>query len=63
MTRPHQRPTDLLIFTPRQTSGGAFAAVSFVYLSVECPFYKFYGIDCRAKLGAKLLQLHGRFSP
>ena len=29
--------------------------VSFVYLPVECPFYKFYGINCRPKLGAKLL--------
>jgi hypothetical protein len=32
--------------------------VSFVYLSVECPFNKFYGINCRPKLGAKRL---GRF--
>src|SRR5215470_18681686 len=24
-------------------------------LSVECPFNKFYGINCRPKLGAKLL--------
>ena len=29
--------------------------VSFLYLSVESPFYKFYGINCRSKLGAKLL--------
>src|SRR5215469_18203363 len=29
--------------------------VSFVYLPVECPFYKFDGINCRPKLGAKLL--------
>ena len=29
--------------------------VSFVYLPVECPFYKFYGINCRPKSGAKLL--------
>ena len=29
--------------------------VSFVYLPVECPFYKFYRINCRPKLGAKLL--------
>jgi hypothetical protein len=36
-------------------SGRAFPAVSFVYLSVECPFNKFYGINCRPKLGAKLL--------
>jgi hypothetical protein len=40
---------------PQQTSGRAFPAVSFVYLSVECPFNKFYGINCRPKLGAKLL--------
>src|SRR5215468_3596830 len=39
----------------QQTSGRAFPAVSFVYLSVECPFNKFYGINCRPKLGAKLL--------
>src|SRR5437773_12294570 len=30
-------------------------AVSFVYLSVECPFNKFYGINGRTKLSAKLL--------
>jgi hypothetical protein len=41
--------------TPQQTSGSALAAVIFVYLSVECPFYKFDGINCRPKLGAKLL--------
>ena len=29
--------------------------VSFVHLSVECPFNKFYGINCRPKLGTKLL--------
>src|SRR5262249_61762091 len=40
---------------PQQTSGRAFPAVSFVYLSVECSFNKFYGINCRPKLGAKLL--------
>ena len=28
--------------------------VSFLYLSVESPFYKFYGINCRPELGAKL---------
>ena len=32
----------------QQTSGRAFPAVSFGYLSVECPFNKFYGINCRA---------------
>src|SRR5262249_42239610 len=39
----------------QQTSGRAFPAVSFVYLSVECLSNKFYGINCRPKLGAKLL--------
>src|SRR5262245_9385962 len=39
----------------QQTSARAFPAVSFVYLSVECPFNKFYGINCRPKLGTKLL--------
>src|SRR5215831_14277874 len=39
----------------QHTSGRAFPAVSFVYLSVECPSNKFYGINCRPKLGAKLL--------
>ena len=29
--------------------------VSFVYLSAECLFNEFYGINCRPKLGAKLL--------
>jgi len=38
------------------TSGRVFPAVSFVYLSVECPFNRFYGINCRLKLGAKLLE-------
>jgi hypothetical protein len=38
-----------------ETSGRAFTAVGFVYLSVECPFNKFYGINCRPELGAKLL--------
>src|SRR5580704_14575141 len=47
---------------PHQTSARAFPAVSFVYLSVERPFYEFYGINCRPKLGAKLLDrfCHGR---
>jgi hypothetical protein len=40
---------------PQQTSGRAFAAVSFGYLSVECHFNKFYRINRRPKLGAKLL--------
>src|SRR5262249_46709292 len=41
--------------TVQLTSGRAFPAVSFVYLSVECLSNKFYGINCRPKLGAKLL--------
>jgi hypothetical protein len=43
------------VHASQQTSGRAFPAVSFVYLSVECPSNKFYGINCRAKLGTKLL--------
>src|ERR1700750_1135189 len=39
----------------QQTSGRACPAVTFLYLSVECPFNKFYGINCCPKLGAKLL--------
>jgi hypothetical protein len=44
------------------SSGRAFPAVSFGYLSVECPFDEFYRINCRPKLGAKLLDrfLHRR---
>src|SRR5262249_25645296 len=37
------------------TSGRALPAFSFGYLSVECPFDEFHGIDCRPELGAKLL--------
>src|SRR5215475_9902544 len=46
----------------RSRSGRAFPVVSFVYLSVECPSNKFYRINCRCKLGAKLLDrfFHGR---
>src|SRR5262249_59943214 len=46
----------------QQTSGRAFPVVSIVYLSIECPFDKFYGVNCRLKLGAKLLDrfFHGR---
>src|SRR5215469_9531155 len=36
-------------------SGRTFPAVSFVYLSVECPFDEFHRIDCHAKSDAKLL--------
>src|SRR6516162_7004114 len=39
----------------RQTSGRTYPAAIFGYLSVECPSNKFYGINCRSKLGAKLL--------
>src|SRR5262245_12769626 len=42
-------------YAVQRTSGRAFPTVSFVYLSVECPSNKFYGINCRPKLGAKLL--------
>jgi len=47
---------------PVQTSGRAFPVVSFVYFSVERPFNKFYGINRRPKLGAKLIDrfFHGR---
>src|SRR5262249_35358945 len=38
-----------------ELSGRTFTAVNLRYLSVECPSNKFYGINCRAKLGAKLL--------
>jgi hypothetical protein len=38
-----------------ETSGRAFTAVGFVYLSVECPFNKFYGINCSKSKPAKLL--------
>src|SRR5262249_47629938 len=37
------------------TSGRALPAVVFGYLSVECPFDEFDRINCRPKLGAKLL--------
>ncbi len=39
----------------QQTSGRAVLVVSFVYLPIERPFYKFDGVNCRPKLGAKLL--------
>src|SRR5437763_8678263 len=38
-----------------QTSAKAFAVINLVYLSVERPFNKFYGINCRPKLKSKLL--------
>ena len=39
--------------------------VSFVYTPVECLFYKFYGINCRPKSSAKLLDrfFHRRRQP
>src|SRR5438270_12111735 len=40
---------------PQQTSGRTFPAASFRYLSVERPFNKIYRINCRPKLGVKLL--------
>src|SRR5262245_38409004 len=47
---------------PQQTSGRALPVVSIVYLSIECPFDKLCGVNCRPKLGAKLLDrfFHGR---
>ena len=42
-------------YVGHRTSGWAFPVVSFGYLSVECPSYKVYGINCRPKLAAKLL--------
>ena len=39
----------------QQTLGRAFPMVSFMYTPVECLFYKFYGINCRPKSSAKLL--------
>src|SRR5262245_37033013 len=39
----------------QQTSGRAYPVVSFVYLSAECPFDEFYGINGRPKLDAKLI--------
>src|SRR5262249_32227308 len=50
-----ERPPTSATAPPQQTSGGAFPAVGFVDFSVECPFDKFYGINGRPKLGAKLL--------
>ena len=55
---PRYRPTDAMchgLMHRSKTSGRAFPAVSFVYFSVECPFDKFHGINCRLQLGAKLL--------
>ena len=39
----------------KQTSGRVLLAVIFGCFSVECPLYKIDGINCRPKLGAKLL--------
>src|SRR5262245_2428666 len=39
----------------QQKSGRASPAISFVYLSAECLFNKFYGINCRPKFDTKLL--------
>src|SRR5262245_1944914 len=52
---PKRRALPITWSSRRRSSGRALPAVSFVYLSVECPFNKFYGINCRPKLGAKLL--------
>src|SRR5262245_63628626 len=40
---------------PQQRSGRASPVISFVYLSAECLFNKFYGINCRPKFDTKLL--------
>src|SRR5215471_5880012 len=47
-----QQPTGDVV---GELSGRTFTAVNLGYLSVECPSNKFYGINCRSKLGAKLL--------
>ena len=39
----------------RTHASQGFTAVSFAYLSVEFPFYKFYGINLRPKLDVKRL--------
>jgi hypothetical protein len=54
---PYERapPAEKGALKPKQTSVRAFPAVSLVYLSIECPFNKFYGINCRPKVNAKLL--------
>ena len=41
----------------QQTSVRVFPAVSFGRLCIECSLNRKYGINCRAKLGAKLLDL------
>ena len=52
---PRSRKCQFRTRAPQQISSRTFPVVRFVYLSVECPFDKFYGINCRLKLGAKLL--------
>ena len=52
---PRSRKCQFRTRAPQQISSRTFPVVCFVYLSVECPFDKFYGINCRLKLGAKLL--------
>src|SRR5262249_4996431 len=47
--------TQSVVIGARQTSGRALSVVSFVYLSAECPFNKFYGINGCPKLDAKLI--------
>src|SRR5262249_1093489 len=39
----------------QQKSGRALPMISFMYLSAECLFNKFYGVNCRPKFGAKLI--------
>src|SRR5262245_52969896 len=39
----------------QQKSGRASPMISFMYLSAECLFNKFYGVNCLPKFGAKLI--------
>src|SRR5262249_44852658 len=39
----------------QQKSGRTSPMISFMYLSAECLFNKFYGVNCRPKFGAKLI--------
>jgi hypothetical protein len=50
-----RKPAQKRTHAAQKTSRRAFPVLTFVYLSVECPSNKFYGINCRPKLSAKLL--------
>src|SRR5262249_15711613 len=39
----------------QQKSGRASPIISVMYLSAECLFNEFYGVNCRPKFGAKLI--------